>query len=157
MSNTVKLIICIVLTVGFGSLGGIFTAAEIQGWYLHLNKPSWNPPNWLFAPVWTSLYLLMGISLYLVWKTPANTDAKRWAVIIFIAQFVLNFLWSYIFFREHLMGWAFVEITVMWIAILCTIIAFSRINKTAAWLLVPYISWVSFAAILNYTVWQLNT
>ncbi len=157
MSNTVKLIICIVLTVGFGSLGGIFTAAEIQGWYVHLNNPSWNPPNWLFAPVWTSLYLLMGISLYLVWKTPANTDAKRWAVIIFIAQFVLNFLWSYIFFREHLMGWAFVEITVMWIAILCTIIAFSRINKTAAWLLVPYISWVSFAAILNYTVWQLNT
>ena len=156
MSNTVKLIICIVLTVGFGSLGGIFTAAEIQGWYLHLNKPSWNPPNWLFAPVWTTLYLLMGISLYLVWKTAAGTDAKRWAIIIFIAQFVLNFLWSYIFFREHLMGWAFVEIIVMWIAILCTIIAFSRINKTAAWLLVPYISWVSFAAILNYTVWQLN-
>ncbi len=156
MSNTAKLAICIVLTVGLGSLGGIFTAAEIQGWYLQLNKPSWNPPNWLFAPVWSALYLLMGISLYQIWKTPANTDAKRWAVIIFIAQFVLNFLWSYIFFREHLMGWAFVEIIVMWIAILCTIIAFSRINKTAAWLLVPYISWVSFAAILNYTVWQLN-
>ena len=99
MSNTAKLILCIVLTVGFGSLGGIFTAAEIQGWYLHLNKPSWNPPNWLFAPVWTTLYLMMGIALYLVWKTPANTDAKRWAIIIFIAQFVLNFLWSYIFFR----------------------------------------------------------
>ena len=157
MSNTVKLIICIVLTVGLGSLGGIFTAAEIQGWYLHLNKPSWNPPNWLFAPVWTSLYLLMGISLFLVWKTAASTDPKRWAIIIFIAQFALNFLWSYIFFKEHQMGWAFVEIIVMWVAILCTIIAFSRINKTAAWLLVPYISWVSFAAILNYTVWQANS
>jgi tryptophan-rich sensory protein len=99
----------------------------------------------------------MGISLFLVWKTAAPTDPKRWAIIVFIAQFALNFLWSYIFFNEHKMGWAFVEIIVMWIAILCTIIAFSRINKTAAWLLVPYISWVSFAAILNYTVWQLNT
>ena len=156
MSNTAKLVICIVLTVGLGSLGGIFTASEIQGWYLHLNKPSWNPPNWLFAPVWTTLYLLMGIALYLVWKTPADADTKRWAVIVFVVQFVLNFLWSYIFFREHQLGWAFVEIIVMWLAILCTIIGFSRINKIAAWLLVPYISWVSFAAILNYTVWQLN-
>ncbi|MEO5683025.1 MAG: TspO/MBR family protein [Chitinophagaceae bacterium] len=156
MSNTVKLIISIVLAVGIGSLGGIFTAPEIQSWFLHLNKPAWNPPNWLFAPVWTSLYIMMGIAFYLVWKDPSNTDSKRWAIIIFIAQFALNFFWSYIFFRQHQMGWAFVEIVVLWVAILCTIIAFSKINKTAAWLLVPYISWVSFAAVLNYTIWQLN-
>ncbi|MEP6726924.1 MAG: TspO/MBR family protein, partial [Bacteroidota bacterium] len=146
MSNTAKLIISIVLTTGIGLLGGIFTAPEIQTWFLHLNKPLWNPPNWLFAPVWTSLYLLMGIAFYLIWKAKAGIDTKRWAIIIFIAQFALNFMWSYIFFKEHQMGWAFVEIVVLWIAIFCTIIAFSRINTTAAWLLVPYISWVSFAA-----------
>ncbi|MEO5593109.1 MAG: TspO/MBR family protein [Chitinophagaceae bacterium] len=157
MSNTAKLIISIVLTTGIGLLGGIFTAPEIQTWFLHLNKPLWNPPNWLFAPVWTSLYLLMGIAFYLIWKAKAGIDTKRWAIIIFIAQFALNFMWSYIFFKEHQMGWAFVEIVVLWIAIFCTIIAFSRINTTAAWLLVPYISWVSFAAILNYTIWQMNT
>jgi translocator protein len=157
MSNTTKLIISIALTVGFGLLGGIFTAPEIQTWFVHLNKPSWNPPNWLFAPVWTSLYLLMGIALYLIWKAKAVTDTKRWAIIIFIVQFALNFLWSFIFFKEHQMGWAFVDIVILWIAILCTIIGFSKINKTAAWLLVPYISWVSFAAILNYTIWQMNS
>ncbi|MEO6313959.1 MAG: TspO/MBR family protein [Chitinophagaceae bacterium] len=156
MSNTSKLIISIVLTVGLGSLGGIFTAAEIPNWFAQLHKPSWNPPNGLFAPVWTTLYLLMGIALYLVWKSPAAPDPKRWAIIIFIAQFALNFSWSFIFFRQHQMGWAFVEIIVLWLAIFCTIVAFSRINKTAAWLLVPYISWVSFAAILNYTIWQMN-
>jgi translocator protein len=156
MSNITKLIISIVTTVGMGLLGGIFTAQEIHGWFLHLNKPSWNPPNWLFAPVWTTLYVLMGIAFYLIWKTKANADTKQWAIIIFIAQFALNFIWSYIFFKEHLMGWAFTDIIVLWIAILCTIIAFSKINKTAAWLLVPYISWVSFAAILNLTIWKMN-
>jgi len=156
MSNTAKLVISIVATVGIGLLGGIFTGPEIQTWFVHLQKPSWNPPNWLFAPVWSTLYLLMGIAFYLVWKSPEETDRKRWAIIIFIVQFALNFFWSFIFFREHQMGWAFVEIIVLWLAILCTIIAFSNINKTAAWLLVPYISWVSFAAILNYTIWQLN-
>lgn len=156
MSNITKLIISIAVTVGFGLLGGIFTASEIQGWFLHLNKPVWNPPNWLFAPVWTTLYLLMGISFYLIWKTKTSPDTKQWAIIIFVVQFGSNFIWSYIFFKEHLMGWAFVDIIILWIAILCTIIAFSKINKTAAWLLVPYISWVSFAAILNYTIWQMN-
>jgi translocator protein len=156
MNNTTKLIISIALTVGIGSLGGIFTASEIQGWYLHLNKPSWNPPNWLFAPVWTGLYTLMGISFYLIWKANVDKHVKTWAIIIFIAQFALNFLWSFIFFKQHQMGWAFVEIVVMWLAILCTIIAFSRINNIAAWLLVPYISWVSFAGMLNYSVWMLN-
>ncbi len=157
MNNTIKLIISIVLAVGIGLLGGIFTSPEIQTWFVHLNKPWWNPPNWLFAPVWTTLYLMMGIAFYLIWKTNANTDAKRWAIIIFILQFALNFLWSFIFFREHQMGWAFVEILVLWIAILCTIIGFSRISTTAAWLLVPYICWVSFAAMLNYTIWQMNS
>ncbi len=156
MNNTTKFIISILLIVGIGSLGGIFTAPEIKTWYLHLNKPSWNPPNWLFAPVWSSLYLMMGISFYLIWKSAFANDRKTWAIIIFIAQFALNFLWSFIFFKNHQLGWAFVELVVMWLAILCSIIAFSSINKIAAWLLVPYISWVSFAGILNYSVWMLN-
>ena len=156
MNNRIKLIISIVATVGLGLLGGIFTAPQIQTWFVHLTKPSWNPPNWLFAPVWTMLYLLMGIAFYLVWRTKWEKDAKSWAIIVFIAQFALNFAWSYIFFDQHQMGWAFVDIVVLWITVLCTIIAFSRIHKTAAWLLVPYISWVSFAALLNYTIWQMN-
>jgi benzodiazapine receptor len=157
MSNSIKLIVSILLTVGLGLLGGIFTVTEIQGWFAQLNKPAWNPPNWLFAPVWTTLYLLMGIALYLVWKTNANIDTKRWAIGIFIVQFALNFIWSDIFFKQHQTGWAFVDIVVLWLAILCSIIAFSKISKTAAWLLVPYISWVSFAAILNYTILQMNS
>jgi benzodiazapine receptor len=157
MSNSIKLIVSILLTVGLGLLGGIFTVTEIQGWFAQLNKPAWNPPNWLFAPVWTTLYLLMGIALYLVWKTNANIDTKRWAIVIFIVQFALNFIWSDIFFKQHQTGWAFVDIVVLWLAILCSIIAFSKISKTAAWLLVPYISWVSFAAILNYTILQMNS
>jgi tryptophan-rich sensory protein len=157
MSNSAKLIISIVLTVGIGLQEGIFTDPGIQNWFLHLNKPAWNPPNWLSTPLWTVLYLLMGIAFYLVWKTKAGIDTKRWAIIIFMAQFALNFLWSYTFFSEHRIGWAFVDIVVWWIAIFCTIIAFSRINTTATWLLVPYISWVSFAAILNFAIWQMNT
>ena len=157
MNNSIKLIISIAACVGIGLTGGIFTASAIQGWFAHINKPSWNPPNWLFAPVWTTLYLLMGIAFYLVWKTKTNADKKQWAIIIFIVQFALNFFWSAIFFEQHQIGWAFVDIIVLWIAILCTIIGFSRIHKTAAWLLVPYISWVSFAAILNYAIWRANS
>ena len=156
MSNTTRLVVSLFFTVGLGLLGGLFTAPEIHGWYLHLNKPVWNPPNWLFAPVWTLLYVLMGIAFYLVWKTPAAKDTRRWAMIIFIAQFALNMLWSFIFFRQHRMGWAFADIVLLLLAIFCTIIAFSRIHTTAAWLLVPYICWVSFASILNYTIWQMN-
>ncbi len=156
MSNNSKFLVSIILTMGIGFLGSVFTMPEIQGWYLHLNKPAWNPPNWLFAPVWSTLYLLMGIALYRVWKTDAEKDTRQWAFIIFAAQLLLNFCWSFIFFKQHQLGWAFVELIVMWLAILLTIIGFSRIDKPAAWMLVPYISWVSFAGILNYTVWQLN-
>ena len=156
MSNAAKLIISIVITVGVGLQGSVFAVRGIHTWFLYLNKPAWNPPNWLFAVVWTTLYLLMGIAFYLVWTTKAVTDTKRWAIIIFIAQFALNFLWSYSFFSEHGIAWAFVVMVVWWLAIFCTIIAFSRINITAAWLLVPCIGWVSFAAILNYAIWEMN-
>jgi translocator protein len=156
MNNSVKLIISIAIPLLIGFAGGTFTSAEIPNWYATLNKPSWQPPNWLFGPVWTTLYILMGIALYLVWKADANASLKQTAILLFAIQLILNFFWSIIFFNQHQIGWALVEIIVLWILILLTIFSFSKINNTAAWLLVPYISWVSFAAILNYTIWQLN-
>jgi tryptophan-rich sensory protein len=134
----------------------VFTSAEIPGWFQTIQKPSWNPPNWLFAPVWTSLYVLMGIALFLVWKSNVTGKVKQKAISLFAIQLALNFCWSFIFFNQHQIGWALVEIVVMWLFILLTIFAFAPISKVAAWLLVPYISWVSFATILNYTIWQLN-
>ena len=155
ISNTLKLIISIVLTVGLGSLGGIFTIAEIPNWYAGLNKPSFNPPNWIFGPVWTTLYCLMGISFYLIWKLPASSERTK-GVRIFIIQFVLNFGWSIIFFSMHQLGWALVEIIAMWIFILLTILQFRKLSIPAAVLLIPYLLWVSFASILNGSIWQLN-
>ena len=157
MSNTFKFIIsiCIPLLVGFTS--GFFTITGVNSWYQTIEKPSWNPPNWIFGPVWTTLYILMGISLYLVWKSSAEWRIKKTAILLFSLQLLLNFFWSYIFFNQQQIGLAFVDIVLMWFSILATIILFSRINIAAGWLLVPYISWVSFAAILNFTIWRLNS
>jgi translocator protein len=157
MNNIVKLIIAIVIPLAVGGLSGFLTTSEIPGWYQTIIKPSWNPPSWIFAPVWTTLYILMGIALYLVWKNE-NVDSriKRAAIILFAVQLILNFFWSLIFFKQHQIGWAFAEIMTMWIFIVLTIFAFAKVNNIAAWLLVPYISWVSFASILNYTIWKLN-
>jgi len=157
MNNIVKLIISIIIPVAAGATSGFFTASGVGGWYQGINKPSWNPPGWIFGPVWTTLYVLMGISLFLIWKSEIASDYKRNALILFAIQLTLNFFWSFIFFNQNQIGWAFVEIIAMWLLILLTIFAFASINKTAAWLLVPYISWVSFAAILNYTIWKLNS
>jgi translocator protein len=121
-----------------------------------LAKPDWNPPGWLFGPVWTFLYILMGLALYLIWKSSAPRALKRPAILLWSCQMGLNFLWSFLFFNQHMMAVAFYEIVLLWLLILLTIFAFARIHKVAAWLLVPYISWVSFAAMLNYTIWQLN-
>jgi translocator protein len=156
MNQILKLIIALAAPLLVGGIAGYFTSSEIKSWYLLLNKPSWNPPNTVFGPVWTCLYLLMGYAFYRVWIHPGSSEIKYWAMGLFIVQLILNFFWSFIFFKEHNLGWAFVEIIVMWLAILCTIIAFSKVDRIAAWLLVPYISWVSFASILNYTIWQLN-
>lgn len=155
MNNFVKAIISIAIPLGIGALGNLFTSPEIDTWYRTLEKPSWNPPNGLFGPVWTTLYVLMGIAFYLVWKSPKQAG-KGMAVTLYFIQLILNLGWSYIFFSRHEMGWAVVEIALLWVFILLTIFSFARFHKAAAWLLVPYISWVSFAAILNYTIWQLN-
>lgn len=156
MSNIVKGIIAIAIPLLIGATSGFFTVTGVDSWYQTINKPSWNPPNWIFGPVWTTLYVMMGIALFLVWKEDISTELKKIAIAFFIVQLILNFFWSFIFFNQQQPGWALVEIVIMWFFILLTIFAFAQVNKTAAWLLVPYISWVSFATILNYTIWQLN-
>ena len=156
MNNTLKLIIAIAIPVAAGAISGLFTTTEIPGWYQTINKPTWNPPDWIFGPVWITLYVLMGIALFLVWKSKADPIVKKTAIILFAVQLVFNFFWSFIFFKHHQIGWALAEIIVMWLFILLTIFAFARVYRIAAWLLVLYISWVSFATILNYSIWQLN-
>ncbi|MBK7560247.1 MAG: tryptophan-rich sensory protein [Chitinophagaceae bacterium] len=156
MNNLTKLVIAIAIPLAIGGTAGFFTATGVDSWYQTINKPSWNPPGWIFGPVWTTLYVMMGVALFFVWKSDVNEQLKRTAITLFAIQLVLNFFWSFIFFSQHQPGWALVEIIVMWVFILLTIFSFAPISKTAAWLLVPYISWVSFATILNYTIWKLN-
>lgn len=156
MSSYVKLLIAIAIPVLVGGISGFFTVSGVESWYQTIQKPSWNPPNWVFGPVWTTLYVMMGIALWRVWKEDTSRELKMIAFILFGVQLILNFLWSFVFFKLEQPGFAFLEILFMWVAILATIFAFAQVNKTAAWLLVPYISWVSFAAILNFTIWRMN-
>lgn len=156
MNNIVKLIIAVAIPLIVGGLSGFFTVTGVESWFQTINKPTWNPPNWIFGPVWTTLYAMMGVALFLVWKSETNVVLKKTAIILFSTQLVLNFFWSFIFFNQHQMGWALVEIIALWVFILLTIFAFANVSKLAAWLLVPYISWVSFATILNYTLWKIN-
>lgn len=156
MKSWLKLLIALIIPQLVAASGAYFTVTGNGSWYQALEKPSWNPPNGVFGPVWTTLYVLMGIALYLVWKSKAPDKHKRWAISFWGIQLFLNLLWSYLFFgQEQILG-ALLEMIILWLFILFTIFAFARINKLAAWLLVPYISWVSFAAILNYTIWDLN-
>jgi len=151
-----KLFISILIPLLVGAVAGLFTSSGVNGWYALANKPWFNPPNWIFAPVWTLLYILMGIAFFLVWKASADKNVKQTAMILFSIQLVINFFWSFIFFKLQQPGWAFAEIIFMWVMILLTIIWFGKVSATAAWLLVPYICWVSFASVLNYSIWKLN-
>ncbi|MES2567873.1 MAG: TspO/MBR family protein [Bacteroidota bacterium] len=155
MKKFFKLSLCILLPLLVGAVGGFATTSSIQDWYLGLNKPTFNPPNYLFGPVWTTLYILMGISFYLIIEAPASQIRKK-AVGIFIIQLFLNFWWSFIFFKYHLLGLALVEIITMWLTIAAMIYVFQKINKTAAYLQIPYLLWVSFASVLNGAIWYLN-
>jgi len=153
-TNVEKLVISIFICLLAGFIGSFFTSPAIPTWYATLQKPSFAPPNWVFFPVWTSLFIMMGISLFLIWK---REDKKvKNAIYIFTVQLVLNALWSVAFFglRSPLTG--LIDIIILWIAILATIISFMKISRTASYLLIPYILWVSFAAILNFSIWKLN-
>jgi translocator protein len=152
--NYFKLITSIIICQLAGIIGSFFTVSSVSTWYLTLNKPFFNPPSWVFGPVWITLYFLMGISLYLIWNN-YNKDSKL-AVTFFSIQLVLNSLWSILFFGLRNPLLAFIEIIVLWAFILLTIIYFYKKSKTAAYLLIPYILWVSFAAILNFAIYYLN-
>lgn len=154
-NNTFKLTISLIIPQLAGGLGSYFTIGSVKDWYPVLVKPALNPPAWIFGPVWTTLFLLMGFALYLVWKDEGE-KSKRVAYVAFGIQMVLNALWSIIFFGLHSPGGALVVIVFLWVAILATMIAFYKISKPAAWLLLPYILWVSFAAYLNYSIYVLN-
>lgn len=156
MPNAVKLIIAIVVSELAGIIGSIFTTPSIDGWYSMLVKPALNPPSWVFGPVWTTLFALMGISAYLIWKRGLEQKDVKIALGIFIGQLILNTLWSIIFFGLHSPFGSLIEIIFLWLAIIATIVAFYRISKTAGWLLLPYLLWVSFASYLNYMIYVLN-
>lgn len=156
MNNAFKLLVAVLISELAGIVGSIFTASSIEGWYAGIVKPAINPPSWVFAPVWTTLYALMGIAAFLVWKKGWSRRDVKIALGIFTLQLVLNTLWSIIFFGFQSPGGAFIEIIFLWMAILVTMVAFARISKWAVWLLVPYILWVSFAAYLNYSIYALN-
>lgn len=151
-----KLIISVFVCQLVGFFGSIFTTPAIPGWYAALNKPTFTPPNWLFSPVWITLYGLMGISAYLVWNKGWSNRKVRTALILFLVQLILNALWSVMFFglRSPLAG--MIEIVLLWLAILFTLLSFIRVSTIAGILLVPYILWVSFAAVLNFSIWRLN-
>ncbi len=151
----IGLIIFIAICLAAGGLGAIATTPEIDGWYKTIARPSWNPPDWIFGPVWTTLYVLMAIAAWLVWK-PAGFKAAAMPLTLFAIQLLLNIAWSWIFFRLHEPGWAFAEVVVLWLAIVATTVTFFRCSTIAGWLLVPYVAWVSFASVLNFAIWQMN-
>jgi tryptophan-rich sensory protein len=155
-NNILKFIVAIVVPQLAGFIGAFFTMSAIPVWYAGLAKPFLSPPAWIFGPVWTTLFLLMGIAAFLIWRKGLEYAGVKTALAIFFFQLVLNTLWSIIFFGLKNPGVAFIEIVIMWLAILATIISFYKISKPAAYLLIPYLLWVSFASYLNYAIWMLN-
>lgn len=151
----VGLMVAIVVCFAAAGIGSLATVGAIPTWYAALHKPSWNPPNWIFGPVWSLLYLMMAVAAWQVWRT-AGWSGARLALGLFAIQLVLNVGWSVVFFGLHRPGWAFVEIVVLWCAILATLLLFRPISPLAALLLVPYLAWVSFASALNFAIWRLN-
>jgi len=151
-----KLVASVLICQFAGVIGSFLTTPSIPTWYATLNKPFFTPPSWLFAPVWITLYTLMGISAFLVWRKGLSAQNVRTASIIFAVQLILNVLWSAVFFALRSILGGLIVIAILWIAILLTILSFYKISKTAGLLLIPYILWVSIATALNFSVLILN-
>ena len=151
----IGIVIAILVCFSAAGLGGIATTAGLKDWYPALAKPAWNPPDWIFGPVWTVLYLMMAIAVWMIWRQVGLERGKK-PLLIFAVQLVLNTFWSVLFFGMRQPGWAFAEIIVLWLAIGLTIALFAKHSKLAAILMIPYWLWVSFAAVLNYTIWSMN-
>jgi benzodiazapine receptor len=147
-----RLIICVLGCEVAGFIGSFATTPAIATWYAGLAKPEFNPPNWVFAPVWTLLYLLMGVALWLVWEKRDGIAP----IVVFLIQLALNIVWSFIFFGMHLPLWAFAEILILWLLILICTVQFWRRVTAAGILMLPYLGWVSFAAVLNFAIYSLN-
>jgi tryptophan-rich sensory protein len=156
MRKPIRLIVAVLLPVLVGAVSGLFTASSVKTWFVTLNKPSFNPPSYVFAPVWTTLYIMMGVAFYLVWVSVTDKAQQHKAMTVYFIQLFLNFCWSFIFFYKQRPDLAFIEIVFLWVSIVVTLVLFYRISKPAGWLLVPYLLWVSFASALNYAIWQLN-
>jgi translocator protein len=156
LNSLSKLVIAIVVSELAGGIGSLFTVSAITNWYPMLIRPALNPPSWIFGPVWTTLYILMGIAAFLVWNKGFDRQDVRKALGVFLLQLVLNAVWSVIFFGLHSPFWAFVDIIALWTTIIWTMTIFYKISKPAMWIMLPYILWVSFAAYLNYSIWMLN-
>ena len=154
--DILTLVVLVLICQAAGGIGGLFTATSVGTWYAGLRKPPYNPPGWIFGPVWTVLYALMGVAAWLVVRRGWDSVAVKAALAAFVAQLVLNMLWSAVFFGMRSPGIAFIELLGLWVAILVTIRLFWRVSPTAGALLVPYVLWVSFAAVLNYSIWRLN-
>lgn len=153
MRNVVGLVLWVLVSLGAGLVGSQFMPGE---WYAALVKPSWNPPSTVFAPVWTTLYVMMGVAAWMVWRK-AGFGGARGALALFFLQLILNGAWSYLFFGAHLPMVAFFEIVLLWLVILTTLVSFWRVRPVAGALLIPYLCWVGFAAALNFQLWRLNT
>jgi len=155
MKNTFKLIISVLIPLIIGFLGSFFTASSVDSWYTTINKPSFNPPGWIFAPVWTTLYILIGVSFYSVWMKNFGEERKK-VIIVYSMQLLLNLLWSVLFFglRSPLLG--LIDIIILIAFIIANTIIFYKISKTAGYLLIPYLLWVSFASVLNFSIFLLN-
>jgi translocator protein len=149
------LVVSIIVCFGVAWVGSHFTVPSIGNWYSNLNKPVWNPPGWIFGPVWTVLYLLMAVAAWLVWRRFGLSGAAV-PLAIFAVQLVLNLAWSIIFFGRNNIGMALADIVLLWLAIILTILAFRQSNALAAWLLIPYLVWVTFASVLNFSIWNMN-
>lgn len=155
MKNIIKLFLSIIICELVGISGSLATIPAIGTWYQEINKPFFNPPNWIFGPVWTILYFLMGVSFYLIWQKGINKNTQK-AVMFFALQLFLNFLWTFLFFGARMFYLAFIEIVMLWVAIVLTIINFKKISPKAAYLLIPYPVWVTFASLLNLSIAILN-
>ena len=151
-----KLVVSIVACLAAGAIGSIFTQQAIPTWYATLEKPAFNPPNWVFMPVWTLLYIMMGVAAFLVWRKGLENRQVRIALIVFLVQLVLNASWSVVFFGLESPLYGLIVIAVLWVAILFTTLMFYRISRVAGVLMLPYLLWVTFAAVLNESVWLLN-
>lgn len=156
MKNFIVFLIFASICLGVGFLGSFFTTPAINGWYSELAKPSFNPPSWIFGPVWTLLYFLMAVSAFLVWRKWSKNHIVRCALILFFVHLIFNFLWSIIFFTWQSPGWALVDVLLLDAFIIAMIVVFYKVDKRASFLLFPYLAWVLFATVLNYYIFILN-